>query len=775
VKRSLSLAALLFALCAFPASAILDTNSNGLSDLWERMYNEEELFLTTDFPYGLQDDLDGDGWTNAQEAAAGTNPFDPNPPDGLLRPDIVHIPAVWIDTDFDEIPDTISTPEAITITWPQIPGKFYTLLFSPDLVDWLPVGEAFIGSETEQVYNFPLSQVEGQPPPPDKQFWRIKIEDVDSDGDGLTDAEEDELGTDPDSPQTVSGYPDMWLAEHYWATILSDGLSSLDLDGDPDGDGLTNAQEDMLGTNRYVADNDENIVQEEISNGEFLHPLIGSGESPEANWDYWEGLPADDEGKTSWTTVVGTNIEYQTITPKAGCGQYVELKADPDDHYGIKQTVGTRIGVTYILVLDCRARAIGFPEEPLAPEESNFEIRIEGTTEGTTIKSVDFSSQNTPTPPGEWTTVPVVFTASDVTVKISLVPVYNANDQMGCLVDNLKLAPMAFITPAGDPVLSPVDAGTTPESIPDGANEFTFNDEPTGIITLTLKACVPGISLLPAVEQAKFTFEADAIGNSTFAWGAANPEGKSSVSGDFITATATYTGLPQNNSDFGLKKARIKYDAATAGEAIFEVFFPRDATNHPLGQVGSANWFYYWQEGDVCGIPSDAIYDATNPGWFGWTQADQDSILRLCPSAPTVGGEPLTLTSTINIPGSDPPATYGSITVRSGGKGIQCLAETIEHELYHITMYADLGNNADGDGDGVADSSEATLGGVVSSPLHSDTFNLSSLPGYEIYSEIADEEVRAMKKECDVSFPVFPLKDWANPGCQSANQHGPKP
>lgn len=89
MKRSL------FALsCWFlaPAAlAILDTNNNGVSDFWERDFHNGSLF---DGYFDLQSDTDADGWTNAQEAAAGTNPFDPNPPDGMIRPDIIHTPAV---------------------------------------------------------------------------------------------------------------------------------------------------------------------------------------------------------------------------------------------------------------------------------------------------------------------------------------------------------------------------------------------------------------------------------------------------------------------------------------------------------------------------------------------------------------------------------------------------------------------------------------------------------------------------------------------------------
>ena len=658
----------------------------------------------------------------------------------------------------DQSSDLLIVPEGDKfLRWYGYAGRSYFVQVS-DPNDhlrkwtWAPVIES--GNDEEISY-----EVDGTA---DKGFFRLKytdqvpgsnetLETADFDGDGLTNWDEiNTYQTDPLNLDTDGdGLPDGWEVANNLDPNDATGVNGTDCD--PDNDGLTNLQEYLIGTSPTVADN-PGILQEAIANGDFSAPLLGTGLLADATWDYWAGVPG-------WCAVVGQNIEYQNVEPIATGNQYAELKADPEGHYGIKQQVGTRVGVTYLLTLDCK------PRQDTTPGDNNFSIKIDGTV----IQTIAF---NAIVP---WATHTAVFTASKVLTEISLVPDTNPNDTMGCLVDNVKLALITFITPAGDPVLSPVDAGTSPESIPDGANEFTFSNEPTGIITLTLKASVPGISSLPAAEQTKFTFEVDAIGNSTFAWDAANPQGRPSVSGDFITATATFTGLPQNNSDFGLKKARLKYDAANVGEAIFEVFFPRDATNHPLGQAGSANWFYYWQEGNVCGIPSDAIYDATNPGWFGWTQADQDSILRLCPSAPTIGGEQLTLTSAINIPGSDPPATYGSISVRAGGKGIQCVAETIEHELYHITMYADLGNKLDWDSDGVADSSEATLGGIVSSPLHPDTYNLSSLPGYEIYSEIADEEVRAMKKECDVLLPVVPLGDWANPGCQSANQHGPKP
>jgi hypothetical protein len=218
VKRVLATGCLL-AISTFSAYAILDTNDNELSDVWERAYNNGQLFGPSFDP---QADADGDGWTNSQEAAAGTNPFDPNPPDGYLRPDIVHVPAVWSDTDFDEIPDTISTPEAFTITWTTIPGKQYTLLYSLDLIEWLALEPAFIGNGSVVVYGYDLTE-------DDKFFWRVKIEDVDSDGDGLTDAEESQLGTNPSSRDSdgdgVSDWDELMINS-------TNPLSAIDADND---------------------------------------------------------------------------------------------------------------------------------------------------------------------------------------------------------------------------------------------------------------------------------------------------------------------------------------------------------------------------------------------------------------------------------------------------------------------------------------------------------------------------------------------------------------
>ena len=218
----------LLGLSTFCAHAILDTNENGLSDVWERAYNNGELF---DSSFDPQVDADSDGWTNALEAIAGTNPLDANSSNGFVRPVLSHIPAVLGDIDESGVPEII-TPDAFTLTWQTIAGKQYGLLYSPDLIEWLAVEPAFIGNGSELEYGIPL-------PDADKLFWRVPIEDVDTDGDGLTDAEECALGTNP---------------------LLADS----------DGDGLNDRAEILNGTSSTNPDTDGDGIPDNID----ANPLV---------------------------------------------------------------------------------------------------------------------------------------------------------------------------------------------------------------------------------------------------------------------------------------------------------------------------------------------------------------------------------------------------------------------------------------------------------------------------------------------------------------------
>ncbi len=220
--------------------AILDTNNNGVSDFWERDFNNGSLF---DEFFDPQGDSDADGWTNAQEAAAGTNPFDPNPPDGLIRPVTEHVPALI--EEENGVP-VVKTPEAVKVTWPTLTGKQYTMYFSPDLTQesWLPVGSPFIAQGGVSEYGFQELSVA------DKRFWRVAVEDIDEDSDGLSDHEESIIGTSPDLAETFTGIPDAWLARYY------EDVTGFDPYWDDDEDELINFDEYLYNTNPLEPDTD---------------------------------------------------------------------------------------------------------------------------------------------------------------------------------------------------------------------------------------------------------------------------------------------------------------------------------------------------------------------------------------------------------------------------------------------------------------------------------------------------------------------------------------
>ena len=428
--KRIFLSSAIMALCTPPASAILDTNNNGMSDVWERLYNNGELFPSTFDPL---DDDDSDGWTNAEEAVAGTDPESSLSPNGMVRPEVTILHDVALDLDNDGFPELYA--EVATITWPIIAGKFYTLLYSPDMTEnsWIFLQQAAAISDGTRTANFPITS------PGDKMFWRVTVEDIDSDGDGLTDAEEYMLGTDPHNAQTIAGIPDFWLARYFTNILLAGGLNTIDPNADPDDDGYTNEQEAYLGTNPNTPNTPitGKIGQEAIVNGTFSEPGIGSlpSNTSDTTWDYWGA-----GGVKGWSAYVGTNIEFQNITPQTSGNPYVELKAHPEGHYGIKQEVGTQKGPTYLLALDCRNRA----DVPAAC--SNFNILVGNKI----IRQISFSDPTATTPPsfyvapGAWTTVTASFKAVPPVVIISLVPVNTLDDTTGCLVDNVRIAPVAI-------------------------------------------------------------------------------------------------------------------------------------------------------------------------------------------------------------------------------------------------------------------------------------------------------------------------------------------
>jgi Bacterial TSP3 repeat len=140
----------------------LDLNANGMSDVWEQIYNAVALDPNLD--------SDGDGVSNLQESLAGTNPFDAN--------------------SVPRIPTTAYTSSNFSITLPSALGKQYQLQsVQPNISGWTNwTVETTIIARTGTVVT--LTATIGSTP----KFFRVGIADVDTDGDGLNDWEEYQLG-----------------------------------------------------------------------------------------------------------------------------------------------------------------------------------------------------------------------------------------------------------------------------------------------------------------------------------------------------------------------------------------------------------------------------------------------------------------------------------------------------------------------------------------------------------------------------------------------------
>ena len=138
----------------------VDQNHNELSDVYESLYPG----LTS-----AEADTDGDGQTNREENAAGTNPR--NPVDRL---------------DFSGVTHEIA---GIRTEWATQAGKQYQLQIASTLSGpWVDEGAAVVGDGN------PLNCV--CPRSGSLQFMRMVVQDIDSDADGVTDWEENKAGTD---------------------------------------------------------------------------------------------------------------------------------------------------------------------------------------------------------------------------------------------------------------------------------------------------------------------------------------------------------------------------------------------------------------------------------------------------------------------------------------------------------------------------------------------------------------------------------------------------
>lgn len=275
-----------------------------------------------------------------------------------------------------------------------------------------------------------------------------------------------------------------------------------------------------------------------------------------------------------------------------------------------------------------------------------------------------------------------------------------------CIV---RIFEIELVTPDGDPVSAPLDSG-------DGQNEFTYSSDSPGVLTMNLKAKVTPSAATAEIAEA-CTFRVGSIGVSVQEWARDNPYGQAAVRGDSLVATVTFTGLPEGNSNFGKKSASITFNDIPCDEKAYEVFFPKEAKNHPSGQPDSPNWFYYWKQGNVCSIPAKAKYEPRSGIYGSWSPSHglvlSDLAAQSDDGPMNVSAKILTTNITYEIrhkSSSFADVKAGSsgvageeyfvvgviketeeqtrrIQIGGEGKGIGCVAMTVKHELGHQDMH----------------------------------------------------------------------------------------
>ena len=198
----------------------LDHDGDGMSDVWQRAYDAEQLEADAD--------EDGDGLSNYQESLAGTDPWDA----------------------LDTLEARIETDGfGILIRWDAVRGKAYAIETSQDLEHWEVETDLRTQPQPAEGMVDPLDSVKRcVPARPKGPKWRSR------------------------RAHRMRAVSDVALdagARFYRLRLIYGGQSPLDTDAwedwilatrfgdeDPDGDGLTNAQEYAYATSPYNPDTD---------------------------------------------------------------------------------------------------------------------------------------------------------------------------------------------------------------------------------------------------------------------------------------------------------------------------------------------------------------------------------------------------------------------------------------------------------------------------------------------------------------------------------------
>jgi hypothetical protein len=277
-------------------------------------------------------DMDGDGLTDAQEAALGTHPFRYDTDfDGLSDGDEVArgTDPLNPDTDGDGMPDGWEVAHGLNPLVRDASGDVDS--------DGLSNLDEFIHGTNPNVAD---TDGDGMP-----DGWEVTHglnpladdSNKDPDRDGLTNLEEFNLGTDPNRTDTDGdGMPDGWEV----ANGL-DPLDPADAGGDLDGDGLTNLEEFEHGTDPNNPDTDG----DGLSDGDEVHVY---GTDPNRVDSDFDGLSDGDEVNIHGTVPTNPDTDGDGFNDGIEIGMGTNPN-DPNDYPILNGIASTTItGVTAI-------------------------------------------------------------------------------------------------------------------------------------------------------------------------------------------------------------------------------------------------------------------------------------------------------------------------------------------------------------------------------------------------------------------------------------------
>jgi hypothetical protein len=234
--------------------------------------------------------------------------------------------------------------------------------------------------------------------------------------------------------------------------------------------------------------------------------------------------------------------------------------------------------------------------------------------------------------------------------------------------------------PHGNPAVEATDHGNMDSDEANVSNEFTFSSGTPAILRVPVEA-----EINPASEETTIgpwlSWTIDTIAGTHATWTQSRPGDIHTGTNSWTTAEFTMPSLPGQNSDFGTKSVQLAVDNIGAvGSTTIEVFYPRDATNHPggdqtrpgSGSPRSPNWYYYWGQG-VFGGGASVFYDGTL-GFLGLTPAG--ALWR--PGLPFAKDE-------IWIG----PGANGEQGAPQPSSGIDFLRNIFLHEARHVEQIAD--------------------------------------------------------------------------------------